>query len=198
MTMHSLGLQDKGRAIKELKGTSGEIKTQNFKKVRSLRYCRENSKIFSLQQFFSIVKITMPLRRSPLIFQRTSRRSHGVISRTAERSPLSPLIQVVTVLWKNEPEWRKGVAGLFPWINGLNGESSAVREFTPLERRDVRLRINGDRGIIVFFLLTCWSGGILCISHGATSEWRGCDLGSAAVRPRKCGMYVCGWQLGEK
>ena len=175
-----------------LKGTSGEIKTQNFKKVRSLRYCRENSKIFSLQQFFSIVKITMPLRRSPLIFQRTSRRSLRVISRTAERSPLSPLIQ------GNNPATPLRHSGSFfhstvtTWINGLNGESSAVREFTPLERRDVRLRINGDRGIIVFFLLTCWSGGILCISHGATSEWRGCDLGSAAVRPRKCGMYVCG------
>ncbi len=45
-----------------LKGTSGEIKTQNFKKVRFLRYCYKNSKIFFLQQLFSIVKIMMPLR----------------------------------------------------------------------------------------------------------------------------------------
>ncbi len=56
-----------------LKGTYGEeVITQNFKKVRFLRNCHKNSKIFSLQQFFSIVKITINLRRSLLIFKSTT------------------------------------------------------------------------------------------------------------------------------
>ena len=50
--------------IISLKGTSNEIKTQHFKKVRFLHYCYKNSKIFFLQQLFSIIKITMPFRRS--------------------------------------------------------------------------------------------------------------------------------------
>ena len=46
-----------GGSLPLLKGTSGEIKTQNLKQVRFLRYFYKNSKIFFLQQLFSIVKI---------------------------------------------------------------------------------------------------------------------------------------------
>ncbi len=45
-------------------------------KVRFLLYCYKNSKIFFLQQLFSIVKITMPLRQSLLIFNANLNKKH--------------------------------------------------------------------------------------------------------------------------